>query len=488
LAAALALVALVSLASFWPTLRNGFLPLGFDDAIITDTVAIRGLGPTNLWSMATELIHAHYVPLTMLSLALDYHFWGLDPFGYHLTNVLLHALVAMLVCVFFWPLAPSRLAATLAALIFAVHPVQLEAVSVAMQRKTILSGLLFFATLILYRKWRATPRTGRYVAALLCFVAAGLAKPVVMSLPLFLLLYDHVFEGGRPRVVEKVPFFVVSAAVAIVAFAAHASIGALHPPHGGSLLTHVLMVSRVTLEYVTAVLLPFALSPIYYYPHSIAHSPLNYLAAVAIPSVCFLVAWHRRRYPWLFFSVGWFVLALLPESNLTPLAQLRADRFLYLSMAGAGLGLAILIERLAGRIDVRTQRPLFAHAAGAAVVAVLALTTRTSAAIWHDNVRAWNRVAERHPWSAMAAIMLSRAYSSAGDPAKAEAILFESIHDHPNLPAPELALAQLYYAHGKTDLAEARLQRVFELSPDDEQGRALLASLRSKEAGSRFSK
>jgi hypothetical protein len=483
---ALALVGLASIVSFWPTLQNGFLPLGFDDAIITDSVAIRGLGAANLWAMATELNHAHYVPLTMLSLALDYHFWGLDPFGYHLTNVVLHALTAMLVCVFLWPLAPSRFAATLAALIFTVHPVQMEAVAVAMQRKTLLSGLLFVATLILYRTWRARPRVGLYAATLLCFVAAALAKPVVMSLPLILLLYDHVFAGGRPRIADKLPFFIVSAAIATVAYAAHVSVGAIHPPHGGSLLTHVLMVSRVTLEYVTAVFLPFALSPIYYYPHSIAHSPLNYLALATIPFVCAFVAWHRRRHPWAFFCIGWFVLALLPESNLTPLAQLRADRFLYLGMAGAGLGLTVLVERLATRLDSRARRTEFAYATGAAVVLLLVVTTRASAGIWHDNVSAWSRVVERHPWSAMADIMLSRAHASAGDPAKAEATLFESIRRHPDLAAPQLALARLYYAHGKTELAENRLQRVFELSPDDEQGRALLASLReSKREGRR---
>lgn len=478
---ALALVALLTVVSFWPTLQNGFLPLGFDDAIITDSVSIRGLGPTNLRSMVTELNHAHYVPLTMLSLALDYRLWGLDPFGYHLTNVLLHALAAMLVCVFLWPLAPSRFAATVGALIFAVHPVQLEAVSVAIQRKTLLSGLLFFATLLLYRKWRATPRPWLYCATLLCFVAAGLAKPVVMSLPFFLLLYDYVFEGGRVRILDKLPFFVVSAGVAMLAYAAHASAGAVHPPHGGSLLTHVLMVSRVTLEYVTAVLLPIALSPIYYYPHSIAHSPLNYLALIGIPSVCLFVAWHRSRHPWLFFCGAWFVLALLPESNLTPLAQLRADRFLYLSVAGAGLGIAILIERFASGVAAHARGGLVAYATGAAVVGVLMITTRASAAVWHDDVSAWNRVAERHPWSATAAIMLSRAYASAGDPARAEAILFESVRLHPELAAPQLALARLYYEHGKPDLAESRLQRVFELSPNDEQGRALLASLRQQQ-------
>src|SRR5262249_43040220 len=83
---ATAAVFVLSLVVFWPTLRNGFLPLGFDDALILDTPALRGLGWENLRSLATQYNHAHFVPVTLLSLAIDYHFWGLDPLGYHLMN------------------------------------------------------------------------------------------------------------------------------------------------------------------------------------------------------------------------------------------------------------------------------------------------------------------------------------------------------------------------------------------------------------------
>ena len=153
-AASLALVVAVTVVTFWPTVHNGFLQVAFDDAIVVDTVELRGLGAANLTAMATQFNHAHYVPLTMLSLALDYRVWGLDPFGYHLTSIALHALTAALVCVFLWPIMPSLGAATLAGLLFAVHPLQMESVSLAIQRKTVLSGALFFAALIAYQGWR----------------------------------------------------------------------------------------------------------------------------------------------------------------------------------------------------------------------------------------------------------------------------------------------------------------------------------------------
>src|SRR4030095_5175886 len=182
--ACLALVVAASLWTFWPTVDNGFLQVAFDDAIVVDTTEIRALDLSNLVALATRFNHAHYVPLTMLSLALDYRVWGLDPFGYHLTNVALHALTAVLVCVFLLSMMPSLVGATTAALIFAVHPLQMEAVSLVIQRKTLLSGALFFATLIAYQAWRRSGRRAHYVAAVAAFTAAALAKPIVITLPL----------------------------------------------------------------------------------------------------------------------------------------------------------------------------------------------------------------------------------------------------------------------------------------------------------------
>ncbi len=139
-AALLLTAVLLSAWTYWPTLHNGFLLLGFDDAIVTDTDFLHVLDRRSLARMATELVQAHYVPLTMLSLAIDHQLWGLDPTGYHATNIALHALVAALFAAFIRPLMPSTASALIAAALFAVHPLQLEAATLVIQRKTLLSG------------------------------------------------------------------------------------------------------------------------------------------------------------------------------------------------------------------------------------------------------------------------------------------------------------------------------------------------------------
>ena len=475
----LAVVVVASCITFSPTLHNGFLQVGFDDAIVVDTVEIRALSAANIVAMATQFNHAHYTPLTMLSLALDYRIWGLDPFGYHLTNIVLHALTAALACVFLWPIMPSLGAAALAALIFALHPLQMEAVTLAIQRKTVLSGALFFATLIAYQAWRRSGRRGYYIAAVAAFAAAALAKPIAVALPPLLWLYEYTFIDGRLRWRDKIPFLAIATATAAAAMEAHAAVDAVRTWHGGDPLTHVVMVARVTAEYLSAMFLPVGLSPVYYYQRALAFAPLNWAALAALGAFGGWVVVRRRQVPWTFFCAAWFAIALLPESNVVPLAQLRADRFLYLPMLALGVWIAVGIERLPslGGVPAWAAR-LPARVTGVALASVLAMTTAGSAAVWQSDVTAWTRVVAGHPWSAMAFVLLGHARLAADDRSGAEAAYLHAVKLAPDLADAHLALARLYDQGGNQNAAALHAQRFVELAPESADGSALLAAMR----------
>jgi len=479
LLAGLAIIVMLTLGVFSRTLQNGFLQLGFDDALILDTPALHALSWVNLRALCTEFNHAHYAPLTMLSLALDYHFWGLEPFGYHLTNVCLHAAAASLAYLFVLPILGSARRAVMATLIFALHPIQMEAVSIAVQRKTLLSGALFFLTFILYRRWLHGRRQGAYVGSVLAFAAAVLAKPAVVTLPLLLLLYDYVFSNGRVRLLDKLPFVAIAAIGTLLTMLAHAAVGATHGPHGGTQLANALMVSRVLVEYFVAMLLPLALSPIYYYPAAGVLTPLNGLALLLVLATGVVATRCRARHPWSFFCLWWCLFVLLPESNLIPIAQLRADRFLYLAMIGFGIWVVIGVDRLA---DVQWHA---AHARTIArwltpsVVGVLAVMCYTSAAVWRDEVSAWRRVVERHPWCAIAHAMLGRASYGQDDPTGAERELTAALRLSPGLPTAHLYLAKVFADRGQAELAQAEVDRMLELSPNDPEAMDLRAALRA---------
>ncbi len=475
--AALAVIAALSVAAFWPTLQNGFLPLGFDDGLILDTPAIRALMWENLRSLLTEFNRVNYIPVTMISFAVHYSVWGLDPFGYHLSNVLLHTVTAMLVFVFLSRIAPAAGAALLATLLFALHPVHVQTVSLAVERKTLLSGAFCLLTLVAYQRWKDSGRRWYYTASVLAFVVAALSKAMAVSLPPVLLLYDYAFVGGPVRWREKVPFFGLAVAVSYAAVAGHAHEGALIPPHGGTVFSHVLAVGRATLEYVTSLFVPLGLSPVYYYPRTTVYGPLNFLAVAVIVFVCAYVTVHRRRFGWSFFCLSWFVLMLLPESNVVPLAQLRADRYLYLPAVAFALWTAVGIERLPTSVahGGRWHRPT--HWLGFAAAAAFGVITFTSAGVWRDNVSAWTRVVERHPWCAVAHAMLGRAYYAQQDYAGAERAFRQALRFEIAPPEAHLYLGKVYAAHGLAEPAAMHLRRYVELAPTDPEGPRLLATL-----------
>lgn len=473
----LALIVGVTVLTFWPTLRNTFLPLGFDDGLILYTPAIRALTWPNLRSIATEFNRVNYIPVTILSFAVQHAVSGLEPFGYHLVNILLHATAAVLVFVFLTPIFPTRRIALTAALLFALHPVQMEAVSLAVERKTLLSGVFCLLTLVAYQQWKSTGGRWYYAAAVAAFLLGALSKAMAVSLPPVLLLYDYVFLGRPLRWIEKLPFCAVAVAVSCAAVAGHAHEGALAPLHGGTLLAHALIVSRANLEYVTSLFLPLNLAPVYYYPTTMIYAPLNFLALALIAFACIAVTVRRRQYPWSFFCLAWFVLMLLPESNVVPLAQLRADRYLYLPSVGFALWVAVGLNRLPESVELAGRWRLPVRGVSFALAGILAVISYRSAGVWYDDISAWTRVVERHPWSAVAQGKLGRAYYTHNDDVSAERALQQALRFDKPPPDAYLYLAKLYAAYGLTDRATASVQRYIELAPNDPEGRELLATL-----------
>jgi hypothetical protein len=470
------LIAAVTALTYAATLRNGFLLFGFDDALITDSDVIRRLDAAHVRRAFTGFNEApYYMPITLVSLAIDHRFWGLDPLGYHLGNVVLHVATAVLAYAFLLPLVGVPRLALLAALLFAVHPVQMESVSVAVQRKTVLAGVFFFLTFILYQAWRRGNRRWCYAAALMAFAVAALAKPAVVALPLLLVLYDYTFARERMRLRATLPFFACAAVIALLTVRAHAALGALHPPHGGSWFSNLLMVSRVLVEYADALFLPINLSPIYYYPTAVAYSPLNFLALAAVVTTAVLVTRCRRRFPWSFFCFWWFLLVMLPEANLVPLAQLRADRYLYFAVLPFGLWVVVGLARL-DEVWNR-DRALASRVLGPIAVGSLAVLCYGSAGVWRDDVSAWSRVVERHPWCGVAYSALGEAYYEGGDKGRAEAALLEAFRRAARDPQAHLYLARIYAESGRRVLARTEVEEFLRQAPGDAAGRQLLATL-----------
>ncbi len=207
----MALIAVATLVPFLGSLDNEFV--SWDDAIyVTENRLIQELSWKSVSKIFSSPRKKTYVPLSALSLAIDYSLWELDPFGYHLTNLLLHLINTLLVFCLVRRLAHRLLPALIAALLFGVHPMHVESVAWISERKDVLSTLFFLTALLSYLRYRTSQKTLFYLLALACFVLALLSKQIAITLPVVLVLCDFL-EGRswtKRALIEKIPFLLLS--------------------------------------------------------------------------------------------------------------------------------------------------------------------------------------------------------------------------------------------------------------------------------------
>src|SRR2546428_259891 len=353
------LIALVTFAAFLPTLQNQFVT--WDDATnFLENAHYRGLGWTHIrWMWTTHL--GHYIPLTWMTLGLDYLLWGMNPFGYHLTSLLLHTANAV---VFFFvvrrlltlalPISSERghalpVAAGFAALVFAIHPLRVESVAWVTERRDVLSGLFYLLALLVYLRACEQEERGRgwYWLAVAVFVCALLSKSIAVSLPVVLLILDVYplrrlggargwwSEEARRVYVETIPFVLLAAAASAVAVMAQLSF------HAALSVAQLSVPGRLAISayglsfYLWKMVAPVNLSPLYergVVDPWAAPLLLSYGGAVAITSL----AWARRcRWPGLLAAWLAYVVILLPGLGVFQSGpQIAADRYTYLAGPG----------------------------------------------------------------------------------------------------------------------------------------------------------
>ena len=198
-----------------------------DNTHITQNPAIRSLSPAHVWTMFTVPAAKLYVPLTWLSFAVDYQIWGRNPLGYHLTNLLLHLANTLLVFALVSALLRDRSAhgktvAAVTAALFGVHPLHVESIAWATERKDLLFAFFYLLGLLAYLSWVTNRKRAAYWCTFACFVASALSKSAAVTFPLTLMLLD-IFWRRRIALAEKIPFFAVSVIITLATLSAQAA-------------------------------------------------------------------------------------------------------------------------------------------------------------------------------------------------------------------------------------------------------------------------
>src|SRR6266481_1349085 len=492
------LVALITFVAFSPALRNGFV--NWDDLeTLVENQNFRGFSRSHLLWMFTTFHLGHYQPLSWITFSLDYLLWGMEPFGYHLTNILLHSANAVL---FYFitlrlltiaaPISSAvimNLAAGFSALFFAIHPLRVESVAWATERRDVLSGFFLLLTVLSYLKAVGTETDKkswrRWIAvAVMLYVLSLLSKASGMTLPVVLLVLDVYplrrlgggiakWFGSEARRVwfEKLPFFIAAIIAGTVALTAQQRAGALVSAEAHDLADRVAQGLYGITFYILKTLLPTGLAPLYDFPSDFYLFNWRVILA-AIIFLLLSMGFFAVRHRWPAGLAGWIVYLLLlaPVSGVAQSGvQLVADRYTYLSCMVWAILLAAVFSRLWRPGADGVVRPVitgFLIGIPLFVLFGLAVLTWRQTEIWHDSERLWSHALAVRP-SGMAYLHVGRFAAQRGDLEEATKNLRRAVAINPKNDVFQSNLALVLARQGNLVEATAHFRRALQINPAD---------------------
>ena len=429
----------LGLLAFWPTVWFDFV--NWDDpAYVWHNDLIKSWSPAALYGVATEYVTRNYAPLTIGTLLVDHTLWGMQPSGYHATNVLLHLVNGVLVFLLTRHLTRSASVGWLTAALFLVHPVQIETVAWISSRKGLLSASFMLGALLVRLRPDAEAKHDLWYTALLG--AALLSKALAVVVPPIVLLYDFIVLRRKfsDALVRQVIPGLMSLLLLLKTMAAqHSVMGGLRGHLGLGLLEIVAVDAVILWRYIGMMIWPSELCVLYDPPTS----GILGTAAIAIAGWFAVAAglWRvRDRHPMLVWSAASFLLLLLPVLNFFRITTLMNDRYLYLPcVLFFGVAATSLHRFLAGSIETRDRMAgLFAAATrwsvslGLVVGALIATTQHLP--VWRNSFTLWEHAMQHVP----------------------------------QLPAVRMQLALTHYDNGQTREAIRILQKaMLECRPDE---------------------
>jgi len=476
-------------AVFGQTRHHEFVNYDDDRGVYAHPVITRGLSWAGVIWAFTHTLNDTWLPLTALSHMLDCQLYGLHPAGHHLTNVLLHLATVIALFLVLRDLTGAPWRSAFVAAVFAIHPLRVESVAWAAERKDVLSGLFFILTIGAYVHYARRPwSVVRYGGVLLLFALGLMCKPMLVTLPFVLLLLDYwplqrmearTFSG---LVIEKLPLLALSAADgAATVLAQHQAIQTFQALDFPARLSNALVAYGAYLEQMVW---PVGLAPFYPYPGhwSVGRVGLSVLG-LGVISAGVLVGWRRR--PWLLVGWLWYLGMLVPVIGFIQVGgAARADRYTYLPQIGLYLMVAWGAVDLCGG---RRWRRVVAGCAAGAVLAGLLVTARRQTTHWQDSLTLWTHTLECTPDNHIAHNNLGAALAGQGRLAEAVAEYQRTLAIQPDYATAHNNLGLALVAQGNPAEAVPQYERALELQPDfaeaqNNLGDALAAQGRLAEA------
>jgi hypothetical protein len=463
------LLAVVTVIAYIGVFRNDFVHYD-DDIYVTENSHVRqGLSWDNVgWAFTT--IHAYnWHPLTWLSHMLDVQLFGLNPAGHHFTNVFLHVLATLLLFGFLrYATGKIRISAFAAAL-FALHPAHVESVAWVAERKDVLSAVFWFATMWTYVYYTRRPGAGRYALVLLLFTLGLMAKPMLVTLPVIVLLLDYWplerLAANGPSlgrlIVEKLPLLLLSAASAIITvIAQHEAIGGFNRFDLATRISNAVVSYCV---YIRQAFWPHGLAV--FYPYAEHPLPLEAAAgALLLVIITAAVVRAGRQKKYLVTGWLWYIVALLPVIGIVQVGdQAHADRYTYLPFTGIFIVLSWGLKTIADRLH--KSKVLLVTAAAGVVLPAMTGTTAKQVGYWKNDLTLFSHAVAVEKNGFMAYNNLGLTLYTTGRMDEACADYLKALEIKPDFAEAHFNLGNLLADRGRTDEAIAHFRRTLEIKP-----------------------
>ncbi len=433
---------------------------------------------------------------------LDCQLFGLQPWGHHLTSLVLHAIAVILLFLALRVLTKETWASGLVAALFAVHPLRVESVVWISERKDVLSVVFFALTLLAYGYYARTSKSSWYVAAIAGFTCGLLSKPSLVPLPFVLLLIDywplgrfHENNLQRPAktwkrlLTEKIPFFLLSAGSCFTTvFAQAEAITEMGHVAAPVRLSNAILSFVV---YLRQIFWPTRLAAFYLFPSGHIHVAAVVLSATSLLLLSIIICVYRERFPFLLTGWFWYVGMLIPVIGLVQVGnQAHADRYTYLPTIGIYIGMTWLYLELSNAFRYRAQ---IGAAIGVLILIALIPQTRAQTAYWRNSITLWQHAAEVTENN-------YQAYTNLGISLLGEGRINEAIAEHrraiainPNFAESHRAFADALIKGGEINEAIGEYEKAIRIRPnypdaDRNLGDALLQNGRVDEAIEHYQK
>lgn len=341
-------ITLIIFATFSNTLPNRF---NIDDSnILLDNPSVHGLSFKNIKEIFTSIPNAvEYLPIRDLTYMIDYEIWGLNPFGYHLSNLLFYLASCLMLYLLiarllerWYEYAPAI--AFFSTVAFSVHPVHVESVAGIAMRKDLVSGLLFFLSLFNFLLYKDEGKRLFYIFSLITFALSLLSKSTAVILPVIILLLNFVYlKKDSKRILETVLFFIVALLFATINVIVAAKTGLIISSENISARLPIAFIA--VFYYAKLLLFPYPLTVWheFNFPRGMLE-PMAVLSLAGLLTMIYIIYKLRHRNKLVSFSGAWYLSSLIPVVGLLPTSTLIAERYLFLPSISFSMILAWLMH------------------------------------------------------------------------------------------------------------------------------------------------